>query len=255
VLAAAEATALDACVALSCNPTDGVYVNQSAAFSDFHGTGGNPAANAAFTNGSFVSGRFAVVQSRRHLDGGGKSLPRRVDPSRWAGPRPGSVSPPAHATVQRVSRWYETGTSARARPGTRVHGQTRETGQNPGRTFPAVPSRGRASFTRLSHIMKGSPVRVRPSASLSSPSACPNAGGCVKRMSQVDALDSCFRSSRPQSSSLPGACPGRLLHSGVDGSGPASSGGKASSARAGRGAHPGACGCPVRSDQALDVAT
>jgi phenylacetic acid degradation protein paaN len=68
VLAAAEETALEARVALSCNLTEGVYVNQSAAFSDFHGTGGNPAANATFTDGDFVSGRFAVVQSRRHLD-------------------------------------------------------------------------------------------------------------------------------------------------------------------------------------------
>ena len=33
-------------VALSFNLTGGVFVNQSAAFSDFHGTGGNPAANA-----------------------------------------------------------------------------------------------------------------------------------------------------------------------------------------------------------------
>jgi hypothetical protein len=66
VLAAAEETAVDACVALSCNLTNGVYVNESAAFSDFHATGGNPAANAAFTDGSFVSGRFMIVQSRRH---------------------------------------------------------------------------------------------------------------------------------------------------------------------------------------------
>jgi phenylacetic acid degradation protein paaN len=58
--------ALDAGVALSENLTDGVFVNQSAAFSDFHGTGANPAANATLTDGHYVSGRFRVVQSRRH---------------------------------------------------------------------------------------------------------------------------------------------------------------------------------------------
>jgi phenylacetic acid degradation protein paaN len=67
VLDQARAAALDAGVALSENLTGGVYVNQSAAFSDFHATGANPAANASFTDGAFVSGRFRVVQSRRHL--------------------------------------------------------------------------------------------------------------------------------------------------------------------------------------------
>ncbi len=67
VLAAAEDAALDAGVALSENLTGGVYVNQSAAFSDFHGTGANPAANAALTDGAFVAGRFRVVQARRHV--------------------------------------------------------------------------------------------------------------------------------------------------------------------------------------------
>jgi hypothetical protein len=57
---------MDAGVALSCNLTGGVYVNQSAAFSDFHGTGANPACNAALTDGAFVAGRFRTVQSRRH---------------------------------------------------------------------------------------------------------------------------------------------------------------------------------------------
>jgi hypothetical protein len=54
-------------VALSENLTQGVYVNQSAAFSDFHATGANAAANASLTDGHFVSGRFRVVQTRRHL--------------------------------------------------------------------------------------------------------------------------------------------------------------------------------------------
>jgi phenylacetic acid degradation protein paaN len=67
VLAAADEAAFDARVALSINLTDGVYVNQSAAFSDFHATGGNPAANASLTDGNFVAGRFVVVQSRRHM--------------------------------------------------------------------------------------------------------------------------------------------------------------------------------------------
>jgi phenylacetic acid degradation protein paaN len=56
----------DAGVSVSCNLTGGVYVNQSAAFSDFHGTGANPAANAALTDSAFVSNRFRVVQNRRH---------------------------------------------------------------------------------------------------------------------------------------------------------------------------------------------
>jgi phenylacetic acid degradation protein paaN len=67
VLRSAEDAALDGGVALSCNLTDGVYVNQSAAFSDFHAAGANPAANAALTDGAFVAGRFHVIQSRRHL--------------------------------------------------------------------------------------------------------------------------------------------------------------------------------------------
>ncbi len=54
-------------VALSINLTQGVYVNQSAAFSDFHGSGGNPAANASYTNAAFVADRFVVVQRREHL--------------------------------------------------------------------------------------------------------------------------------------------------------------------------------------------
>jgi phenylacetic acid degradation protein paaN len=59
--------AAEAGVALSCNLTGGVYVNQSAAFSDFHGTGANPATNAALTDSAFVANRFFVVQSRVHV--------------------------------------------------------------------------------------------------------------------------------------------------------------------------------------------
>ena len=61
--------ALDVGVALSENLTGGVYVNQTAAFSDFHATGANPAANAAYTDGDFVAGRFRIIGSRRHLPG------------------------------------------------------------------------------------------------------------------------------------------------------------------------------------------
>jgi phenylacetic acid degradation protein paaN len=61
--------AFDVGVALSENLTGGVYVNQTAAFSDFHATGANPAANAAYTDGDFVAGRFRVIGSRRHLPG------------------------------------------------------------------------------------------------------------------------------------------------------------------------------------------
>jgi phenylacetic acid degradation protein paaN len=66
-LSAVRRATLDVGVALSENLTEAVYVNQSAAFSDFHATGANPAANASLTDGHFVSGRFRVVQSRRHL--------------------------------------------------------------------------------------------------------------------------------------------------------------------------------------------
>jgi phenylacetic acid degradation protein paaN len=54
-------------VALSINLTGGVFVNQSAAFSDFHGTGGNPAANASYADAAFVANRFRVVQRRQHI--------------------------------------------------------------------------------------------------------------------------------------------------------------------------------------------
>ena len=54
-------------VALSVNLTSGVFVNQSAAFSDFHATGANPAANASYTDSAFVANRFRVVQRRWHV--------------------------------------------------------------------------------------------------------------------------------------------------------------------------------------------
>lgn len=67
VVEAAYEAALRGGVALSVNLTGGVFVNQSAAFSDFHGTGANPAANASLTDAAFVANRFRVVQSRRHV--------------------------------------------------------------------------------------------------------------------------------------------------------------------------------------------
>ena len=54
-------------VALSINLTSGVFVNQSAGFSDYHGTGANPAANASYTDSAFVASRFRVIQRRHHV--------------------------------------------------------------------------------------------------------------------------------------------------------------------------------------------
>ena len=54
-------------VALSVNLTGGVFVNQTSAFSDYHGTGGNPAANASLSDSAFVANRFRVVQLRYHV--------------------------------------------------------------------------------------------------------------------------------------------------------------------------------------------
>lgn len=60
-----EDVCLEECAQLSLNLTGGVYVNQTAAFSDFHGSGGNPAANAALCDGAFVANRFRTVEVRR----------------------------------------------------------------------------------------------------------------------------------------------------------------------------------------------
>ncbi|MFO7648183.1 phenylacetic acid degradation protein PaaN [Halomonas campaniensis] len=61
-----EELAMAVAAPLSLNLDGGVFVNQSAAFSDFHATGGNPAANASLCDQAFVARRFVVVQSRRH---------------------------------------------------------------------------------------------------------------------------------------------------------------------------------------------
>ncbi|MCY1144494.1 phenylacetic acid degradation protein PaaN [Actinoplanes sp. Pm04-4] len=67
VLAAAREAALDAGVHLAENLTGGVFVNQTAAFSDLHGSGANPAATASLTDDYFVTGRFFTLQSRHHV--------------------------------------------------------------------------------------------------------------------------------------------------------------------------------------------
>ena len=67
VVDAMRDAALDAGVSLSENLTGQVFVNQTAAFSDFHGTGANPAANAAYTDTAYVASRFRVVTFRHHI--------------------------------------------------------------------------------------------------------------------------------------------------------------------------------------------
>jgi phenylacetic acid degradation protein paaN len=69
VVDAMTAATLRAGVSLSINLTGNVYVNQSAAFSDFHATGANPAANASYSDAAFVANRFRVVQRRWHAAG------------------------------------------------------------------------------------------------------------------------------------------------------------------------------------------
>lgn len=49
---------------VSLNLTGFIWVNQHAAFSDFHVTGGNPAGNASFTDPNYVNKRFVWVGNR-----------------------------------------------------------------------------------------------------------------------------------------------------------------------------------------------
>ncbi len=49
---------------VSFNFTGAIFVNQHAAFSDFHVTGGNPAGNATFTNPEYINKRFVWVGNR-----------------------------------------------------------------------------------------------------------------------------------------------------------------------------------------------
>jgi phenylacetic acid degradation protein paaN len=62
---AVQEVCFEECAQLSLNLTGGVYVNQTAAFSDFHGSGGNAAANSALCDGAFVANRFRIVEVRR----------------------------------------------------------------------------------------------------------------------------------------------------------------------------------------------
>ena len=67
VIDAMTAATIRAGVSLSINLTGNVFVNQSAAFSDYHATGANPAATASYTDSAFVANRFRVVQRRWHV--------------------------------------------------------------------------------------------------------------------------------------------------------------------------------------------
>jgi acyl-CoA reductase-like NAD-dependent aldehyde dehydrogenase len=64
VLRRGEDALIDAGVPVSVNLTGQVFVNQSAAFSDFHVSGANPAGNATLCDAAFVANRFRVVHSR-----------------------------------------------------------------------------------------------------------------------------------------------------------------------------------------------
>lgn len=52
-------------VPVSMNLSGAGFVNQHAAFSDFHVTGGNPAGNATFADATFINRRFVWVGNRR----------------------------------------------------------------------------------------------------------------------------------------------------------------------------------------------
>jgi len=56
--------AVEGGVSVAFNLTGGLFVNQSAAYSDFHVTGANPAGNASLTDSAFVANRFRVVGVR-----------------------------------------------------------------------------------------------------------------------------------------------------------------------------------------------
>jgi phenylacetic acid degradation protein paaN len=56
--------AVDSGVSVAFNLTGSLFVNQSAAFSDFHVTGANAAGNASLTDPAFVANRFRVIGVR-----------------------------------------------------------------------------------------------------------------------------------------------------------------------------------------------
>jgi phenylacetic acid degradation protein paaN len=59
---------VDAGVSVAFNLTGGLFVNQSAAFSDFHVTAANGAGNASLTDPAFVADRFRVIGVRIQPD-------------------------------------------------------------------------------------------------------------------------------------------------------------------------------------------
>jgi len=67
VLEQASRWADDGKVNLAVNLTGPLLVNQSAAFSDFHVSGGNPAGNSSLTDAAFVANRFRVIETRTPL--------------------------------------------------------------------------------------------------------------------------------------------------------------------------------------------
>ena len=65
VIERAIEVAEDVGVALSINLTGNIFVNQSAAFSDFHGTEQSGREDAALTDAAYVANRFRVVRTAR----------------------------------------------------------------------------------------------------------------------------------------------------------------------------------------------
>jgi phenylacetic acid degradation protein paaN len=65
VIARVEDAMMAAGAPVSVNLTGPIWVNQAAAFSDFHVTAGNPAGNASLVNPEFIVRRFFVAGSRR----------------------------------------------------------------------------------------------------------------------------------------------------------------------------------------------
>ena len=66
-LAAAEEAFIDAGANLTANTVGPMPINFSAAYSDYHVTGINPAGTATLTDEAFVAGRFRIVQTRRQV--------------------------------------------------------------------------------------------------------------------------------------------------------------------------------------------
>ncbi|WP_372499230.1 phenylacetic acid degradation protein PaaN [Streptomyces sudanensis] len=69
VEAAVEEACAEAGVMVSFNLRGQWYITQSAVYSDLHGTGMNPAADAVYCDSAFVTGRFHAVGARRHRAG------------------------------------------------------------------------------------------------------------------------------------------------------------------------------------------